>query len=298
MNPRKLRIGLLLPLALCWQTALADRTISELAEVHPQGEVEISNVSGRIEVEGWDQDRVEVTGTLGRGVEGLTFRTQGRHTLIRVEHPSGARNVGASELRVRMPVESRLVVASVAADVFVRNVRSAQRMHSVSGDIETMMFSEDVQLKTVSGDVRLSGTGSPGLLTVTTVSGDVEVRGTAGEVVLQTVSGDLEIDTDLLERARIRTTNGSARLRAGLAPGARVEMEAVNGSLSLVLKGDPPDAEYTLETFNGRINNAFGPEPVRTSRFAPGTELRFTTGEGSARVNMETLNGAIILRTD
>jgi DUF4097 and DUF4098 domain-containing protein YvlB len=288
----------LLPLAVAWQPAFAEREIQEAADVHPQGEVEVSNVSGRIEVAGWDEERVEVTGTLGRGAEELEFRTQGRHTLIRVKYPSGSKNVGASELRIRMPVESRLVVASVAADVEIRELRGAQRVNSVSGNIGTVMSSEDVQLKTVSGDIRLVGTDAPGLLTITTVSGDVEVRGVAGEIVLQTVAGDLDIASEQLERARIRTTNGDATLHAGLAPEARIEMEAVNGRLSLVLKGEPPDAEYTLETFNGEIENAFGPDPVRTSRFAPGTELRFTTGEGSARVNMETLNGAIILRAD
>jgi DUF4097 and DUF4098 domain-containing protein YvlB len=288
----------LLPLAVAWQPAFAEREIQEAADVHPQGEVEVSNVSGRIEVAGWDEERVEVTGTLGRGAEELEFRTQGRHTLIRVKYPSGSKNVGASELRIRMPVESRLVVASVAADVEIRELRGAQRVNSVSGNIGTVMSSEDVQLKTVSGDIRLVGTDAPGLLTITTVSGDVEVRGVAGEIVLQTVAGDLDIASEQLERARIRTTNGDATLHAGLAPEARIEMEAVNGTLTLLLKGEPPDAEYTLETFNGRIDNAFGPEPVRTSRYAPGTELRFTTGEGSARVNMETLNGAIILRAD
>jgi DUF4097 and DUF4098 domain-containing protein YvlB len=298
MNHRALCLSLLLPLAVAWQPAFAEREIREAADVHPQGEVEVSNVSGRIEVAGWDQERVEVTGTLGRGAEALEFRTQGRHTLIRVKYPSGTKNVGASELRIRMPVESRLVVASVAADVEIRDLRGAQRANSVSGDIETVMFSEDVQLKTVSGDIRLVGTGSPGLLTITTVSGDVEVRSVAGEIVLQTVAGDLDVASEQLERARIRTTNGDATLHTGLAPEARIEMEAVNGTLSLVLKGEQSDAEYTLETFNGRIENAFGPEPVRTSRYAPGTELRFTIGEGSARVNMETLNGAIILRAD
>lgn len=297
MNAKTWFPALWLPLVLSWPLAAVATPIHESASVHPQGEVEVSNVSGRIAVEAWDQDRVEVTGTLGRGAERLEFRTQDRHTLIRVEHPSRSRNVGPTDLRIRMPAESRLVVASVAANVSVRGVRGAQRMHSVSGDIDTEMFADDVQLKTVSGDVQLSGAGTPGLLTVTTVSGDVEVRGIAGELVLQTVAGNLDIECDQLERARIRTTNGSAKLHSGLAPGARVEMEAVNGTLSLILKGEP-DAEFTLETFNGRIDNAFGPEPVRTSRFAPGTELRFTSQEGSARVNMETLNGGIILRAE
>jgi hypothetical protein len=297
MSIRALSLALLLPLALAAQPASADRAIREAADVHPQGEVEVSNIAGRIEIEAWDQERVEVTGTLGRGAERLEFRTQDRHTLIRVEHPSGSKKVGPTELFIRMPVDGRLVVASVAADIVVRGVRGAQRMHSVSGDIETAMFKDDVQLKTVSGDIRLRGDGSVGLLAITTVSGDATVRDVAGEVVMQTVSGDLDIASDQLERARIRTTNGDALLRSRLIAGSRIEMEAVNGTLSLFVDAEP-DAEFTLETFNGQINNAFGPEPVRTSRYAPGRELRFTTGEGSARVNMETLNGDIILRTE
>jgi DUF4097 and DUF4098 domain-containing protein YvlB len=297
MNARSRPLLFLLPLLLSCQAAIADRQISESADVHPQGEVEISNVSGRIEVEGWDQGRVEVSGTLGRGAERLEFRVQDRHTLIRVEHPSGSNRVGASNLHVRVPLDSRLVIAGVAGDIFVRDVRGAQRLHSVSGNIDTMMFSDDVQLRTVNGDILLVGEGTPGLATVTTVSGNAELRDVAGELVLQTVSGDVKVASERLERARIRTTSGSAELRSSLSPGARVEMEAVNGTLSLLLN-DEPDAEFRLATFNGRIDNSFGPAPARTSRYAPGMELRFTAGEGSARVDMETLNGAIILRTD
>lgn len=296
-RPLARALVLLLLLVLAAPPAFAERAIREIADVHPQGEVEISNVAGRIEVEAWEQERVEVTGTLGRGAERLEFRTRDRHTLVQVVHPSGSRNVGPSELLVRMPPASRLVVVSVSADVVVRGVQGAQRVQSVSGDITTAMVKEDVQLKTVTGDIQVDGNDSPGLLTITTVAGDATVRAVAGEVILQTVSGKFDIESDQLGRARIRTTSGDALLRTGLAAGARVEMEAVNGTLSLVIAGEP-DAEFTIETLNGQINNAFGPEPVRTSRYGPGRELRFSTGGGSARVTMETINGDIILRTE
>lgn len=201
MSIRALSLALLLPLVLAAQPVVAERAIREAADVHPHGEVEISNVAGRIDVVAWDQDRVEVTGTPGHGTERLEFRTQDRHTLVRVVHPSGTRQVGPSELFVRMPHESRLVVASVAANVVVQGVHGAQRMHSVSGDVTTAIFKEDVQLKTVNGNVLVDGNDSPGLLTITTVSGDAKVRGVAGEVVMQTVSGDLDIESDQLERA-------------------------------------------------------------------------------------------------
>jgi len=37
---------------------------------------------------------------------------------------------------------------------------------------------------------------------------------------------------------------------------------------------------------------------VRTSKYAPGKELRFTEGDGSARVLIKTLNGGINLCRD
>ena len=54
-------------------------------------------------------------------------------------------------------------------------------------------------------------------------------------------------------------------------------------------------ARFDIETFNGSIDNCFGPEPVRTSRYTPGRELRFTEGDGNARVAIKTLNGGLRL---
>ena len=131
----------------------------------------------------------------------------------------------------------------------------------------------------------------------TTVSGDAKILDVGGEMVLQTVSGDLSARAPSVERARINTTNGEARLETALEKGARVEMETINGDLTLSIRGDI-DAEFDLETFNGSIRTDFGPDPVRTSQYAPGKELRFTEGEGSSRVIMETLNGGIMIRQD
>jgi len=289
-------VALMAALLLSAPTAFADRDIHESAQVHPKGEVEVSNIAGSVRVTGWDRDVVEVTGTLGSGVEDLEFRTEGRYTLIKVRMPRNGRS-GGSDLEISMPASGRLTVGTVSSDTTVQGVQGALRLQTVSGKIETDVFGEDAQLKTVSGDVIVQGTDEVGLLTVTTVSGDVGLRDVRGEMVVQTVSGDVEAESTELERARIRTTNGDADLRTGLASGARVEMEAVNGDLTLTITGEP-DAEFNIETFNGDIRNDFGPEPVRTSRYAPGRELRFSERDGSARVGIKTLNGAIILRTD
>ncbi len=277
--------------------AVAAESIDEIADVHPRGEVEVSNVAGTVTVEGWDRDQVKVGGELGRGAERLEFRADGRHTLVKVIYPKSSRRSGGTDLVIRVPVGSRLSVNAVSADIEVTGVEGAQRLQSVSGNVTTEARGEDVRIETVSGDLSLRGHGDPVLVSITTVSGDVDLRDLQGEVNVQSVTGDVDLDSRELERLRIRTTNGDVEARAGMTDRGSIEMEAINGDLRLDILG-AVDAEFDIETFNGSIRNDFGPEPRRKSQYQPGTTLRFTEGEGNGRVRIKTLNGGITLRGD
>jgi DUF4097 and DUF4098 domain-containing protein YvlB len=275
--------------------AWADTQISELADAHPKGDVEISNVSGDVIVTGWDREQIEVTGTLGRGSERLEFVSEGRHTLIKVVIPRRSHNVSGSDLEIRVPEHSRVSVTGVSSDITVRKVKGALRIQSVSGEIDAEVFEEDVEAKTVSGGFEITGHDHPALLALTTVSGDGSVRNIRGELVVHSVTGDLDISGSELERARLGTTNGDIEIRTALGEGARFDMEAVNGDLRLDIIGKI-NAEFDIETFNGSIDSSFGPEATRISKYTPGKELRFTHGDGDARVRIKTLNGSIDLR--
>lgn len=284
--------------ALANTPAVAQEQVDQWADAHPKGDVEIANlIAGSVEVIGSDEDRVHVTGRVGRDVERLELRTEGKHTLVKLVIPSGNHQDVSSDLRVTVPRGSRLNVGTVSADIEVQGVEGGLQLQSVSGDVEAEVLGEDAQIKSVSGDIEVRGSGAASLLTVTTVSGDATVTDVGGEIVVQTVSGDLEARAPTVQRARINTTNGEARLETALEKGARVNMETINGDLTLVLHGEV-DAEFDLETFNGSIRSEFGPGAERTNKYGPGKELRFTQGEGSSRVVMETLNGGIIIRSD
>ena len=110
----------MIALALWMMPAWADTQISELADAHPKGDVEISNVSGDVVVTGWDREQIEVTGTLGRGSERLEFVSEGRHTLIKVVIPRRSHNVSGSDLEIRVPEHSRVSVTGVSSDITVR----------------------------------------------------------------------------------------------------------------------------------------------------------------------------------
>ena len=59
----------LVALVVPWSLVQASKSIHESRAADPRGEVEIFNLAGKVEVEGWDRSEVEVSGTAGDGVE-------------------------------------------------------------------------------------------------------------------------------------------------------------------------------------------------------------------------------------
>jgi DUF4097 and DUF4098 domain-containing protein YvlB len=266
-------------------------TIHKRLQADPAGQVQVSNTSGTVVVSGWDRNEVEVTGELGEDSERLEFDISGKLTKIKVILPKRGSS-DDTDLTIRIPSGSSLSVNTVSADIEVQGVRGAQRLQTVSADIETEAVGEDVECKTVSGDISVKGQGKPGLLTITTVSGDAQVHNVAGEVNGNTVSGNFNFSLSDTSRSRLRTTSGDLAMKTRLTGDARLDVESISGDVRLDLLGKP-NAEFDVSSFNGEIRNCFGPKPARTDEYAPGRELQFREGQGSARVRIKTLNGDI-----
>ena len=94
--------------------------------------------------------------------------------------------------------------------------------------------------------------------------------------------------------SRLATTGPHPSRCGAIRPHARLEAEAINGDLRFHLRGEI-NAEFDIETFNGDIDNCFGPEPRRSREYGPGNELRFSQGKGDARVHIKTLNGTVMI---
>ena len=114
----------------------------------------------------------------------------------------------------------------------------------------------------------------------------------AGELTLETVTGDMQIEHAVADPRphpdHQRRSASAHDAGARCASGCRSDQRR-----SSFLLRQPIDAEFDIETFNGEIDNCFGPKSVRTHEFAPGNALRFKEGAGSARVRVKTLNGGV-----
>lgn len=283
-------------LGLVTSPAIAE-DINKRLDADPDGHVDISNISGVVEVGGWSRDEVEVTGTLGRNVEELIFERDGDTVTIKVKVPRKSGRGIESDLYIKVPERSSLDIATVSADIDVEDVSGEKDMASVSGDITVEHFGGELDMATVSGDIEVAGDGSEGEVESASVSGDIIFFKIAGTLDVEAVSGDLIVDEGSFSRARMESVNGEILFRAKLQDGGRLAAETVNGDIDVEFDGEV-EARFEIETFNGDIDNCFGPDPQKTSKWSPGLELEFSTGDGDGRVSIASVNGDVSICYD
>ncbi|MCH7830840.1 MAG: DUF4097 family beta strand repeat protein [Proteobacteria bacterium] len=246
-----------------------DRTV----DASPNGHIDISNIAGSVTVSGWSRNTVEVTGTLDRNVKELIVERDGDTVTIKVKVPRNSGRGIDSRLHINVPQNSSLDIGTVIADIDVTEVGGEQELHTVSGDVNVEYTGADMQVESVSGDIEVIGDGVDGELEVSTVSGNVTLIRVSGRVSADSVSGDIVF-------------------RAALGEGGKLSIETVTGDVDVDFIG-AVSARFEVDTFNGRIRNCFGPKAERTSKYAPGWELKFIEGEGSGRVEISTVNGDV-----
>ena len=276
-------------LAYAGESGSIDRKIA----AEPGGEVVISNVSGSIDVRGWDRNEVQVTGHLGEDVERLDLATSGGRTIVKVVLPRGSSNDGDAEISVQVPKNCSVEVSAVSADVSSQGVLGTQRLKSVSGEITADISGDDSEVRSVSGDLTVRGTGKPISLRANSVSGSLDLTNGAGKLDVVTVSGDARVQMGETSEVRGRTTSGDLELRAKLTRDGRVDVEGVSGEITLRLTASG-GLSTEIESFSGDIEGCLAGSVERVSKYGPGTRLNLRTVEGGgARVRAKTLSGDI-----
>jgi DUF4097 and DUF4098 domain-containing protein YvlB len=269
----------------------SERTIDKEVPADARGIVEIANTSGEVQVSGWDRPEVSVHAELGEDVERLDMDGGNGRVSIKVVLPNGSSSRNDARLRVQVPRGSELHVTTVSADQNINDVAGLQRLNSVSGDVSTEIAGADLELKTVSGDVRVKGHGQPARQHVTTVSGDVHMDHAAGDLDAGSVSGNLGLALDSMDSVRLRTTSGDVHFEGKLKQNANFDAATVSGDVDIRA---PSEAGYTYElsTFSGEIKDCF---ETHTDKGTIGESASGTRGAGKGHVRAKAMSGDVQL---
>ncbi len=218
----------------------------------PAGAIEVETTDGEestVAVDGDERllDNVEVRHDGDR----LVVEMRGKSKLgVFISLGSHVFGSGGIRVRARVPHGSGVKVKTASADTEIEGRIAELDLNTVSGDVRVRgETGGDARIKTVSGDVDLGNVG--GDLSVQSVSGDLRVGPVAGSADTKSVSGDIRLDALTHGDARFASVSGDVEI--GIVPGTALDVDAgsSSGDLSseVALSSEPPsgqDGERTV----------------------------------------------------
>jgi hypothetical protein len=148
------------------------------------------------------------------------------------------------------------------------------RAGTVSGDVDAAQLSGELELRSVSGDVRLIG-------------------GEGARIMLETVSGSVEMLQIRAKEVEGHTVSGRVTFEGPVQDGGSYDFATTSGSITLTLP-QQPNATLSAATFSGRFSSSF---PTSTDSRRRRSRHSAVWGNGSARVDVESLSGNITIRS-
>jgi DUF4097 and DUF4098 domain-containing protein YvlB len=262
------------------------------------GAVDLSIISGRIRVTGWDRSEVKISASIDNGY--LQFSANSSRVSLSVEdnddhYRRGRRhnNIGDARYEVSVPRGSRLILEAVSGDVTATGSQGEIEATSVSGDVDVSDGSRTVSAESVSGNAHVARV--IGDLRTETVSGSLRVENVSGNVEASSVSGDIRLIGIQSKDVRTETVSGNITYAGSIEPSGRYSLESHSGTLRLDIPRGA-GAQFSVETFSGDLSTDF-PITVTRGGLRRDGRVEFTVGDGRARVTAQTFSGRIVINS-
>ncbi len=261
------------------------------------GRVSVEGFNGSIDISGWDQDSVDISGTkYGPTVEAaealkIEVENAADHVSVRAVRPSDRRNNEGARFTLRIPRKAIL-----------------DRLTTSNGSIHTQDGAGPARLRTSNGSIHvqdlkgnLDATTSNAAVELMSVAGDAVVHTSNGHVHADQLTGTLEANTsnagiqaaiaETTRPIRLDTTNGSVELQLPKDFTSDVHVSSSNASITLRVPGQP-NARVSAHTSNASISCDFD---VKGQVTWEKNHLDGTLGSGGSIFDLSTSNGGIRL---
>ena len=280
-------------LLLCASAASAQKQeISRKIWVAPQGFVRLFHVAGTIQVQGWDQDSMQITGSAVLSGDGEFVLTPGKQGAKASLWGTEGKTVGS--LIVRVPRRAQLWVKTQEADVSITDFEGGIDVMTGSGDVEIAGRPREVYVESMGGDVNVAAASRS--VRIKTGTGAVTLRGAADEATISTVSGAIFALDTRIRQGRIESVEGRVLYQGDIASPSSLEFVNHAGAVDLLL---PPktSGEFRITTIEGGFRDAFGVRLRHGEGKLKGREFTFTLGSmPDSDITIRTFKGQVTLR--
>ncbi len=269
-------------------------------ETHPLkagGKLYLENFNGAVEISGWDQDSVDISGMKYAATEELLealkidIVASPDSIRIRTVRPSERRgNMGAKYL-LRVPRKTELdrIISSNGA-IRVTDIEGNAKLRTSNGSVRTSALQGSLEAQTSNGGVQVEDLGGSALLR--TSNGSVRAEQVRGAIDAVTSNGGIHVRLSKPEPHRtvkLETSNGGVELILETAGDNNVQASTSNGGITLRLPSST-EARVRAHTSNSSISTEFD---VRREGRNDKHNLEGTIGSGGPTLDLSTSNGSI-----
>jgi len=276
-------------------------TLTKTFDAEPGGTVSVRTYGGSLEVEGWDENTIEVT-------ERIRMRGYSRSDAEEyVRTKSTSYEMTSSGLDVEGPRDTYRTTHNFTLRVpqrYTADLRTSGgsiRISNIEGTASGRTSGGSIDVEQIVGrvDIRTSG----GSLSIEDVQGDVEGATSGGSIDVKTVSGVVDVRTsggsirveDAQQSVDVKTAGGSIEIRRA---GGAVEGATSGGDIRV----EDAAADVDVKTAGGDIELkriAKGVDAQTSGGDIEGSDLGgFVQARTSAGdIDLEGLKGAFDLRT-
>ena len=245
----------------------------------PGGRLSLDNFNGSVEIAGWDQNTVDISGT-------KYADSESRLRDIRIE-VSDAGN--AVQVRTVSPEPEHHGNAGAKFVIRVPRRTQLERVHSSNGSMRVENIDGSVTLQTSNGSVRLYGV--QGSVDAHSSNGSLDIKNVEGAMTFHTSNGSVRAE-NIRGGVHATTSNGSVDLEFAGAHGSDVVASTSNGGITVRLPGMTNATVSARTSGHDRIYSDFD---VTVRGSLTRSRLEGTIGGGGPKIELNTSNGNIRL---
>jgi DUF4097 and DUF4098 domain-containing protein YvlB len=253
----------------------------------------LSNNAGEVVVRSWDRDQVRIQATHGAR-ETISAETTDMTLRVRTQRASGSRGPGGLvDYQITVPRWMPVNLSGTYLDATIEGTTAEVTVETVHGNARVVGGNGAVSLRSVEGVITVDK--ASGRVQATTVNEGIRITNSSGEIMAETTNGDIFIDSAQTSNLEAFTVNGEVTFNGTIRDNGVYKLGTHNGDIRVGL-GAANNATIFVRTFQGDFAADFPVQlPEGQNPRSGSKRFNFTLGSGSARIELQSFGGDIVL---
>ena len=263
----------------------------------PGGRLSVETFNGSVDISGWDQDTVDISGTkYGPSQEEadnlrVDIENSADSVSVRVPRPTEHRNNQGARLMIKVPRNTQLDrIVTSNSSIHTEDGAGPTHLRTSNGSIRVLDLRGDLEAETSNSSMELDGV--EGNARAHTSNGHIRAQRVNGSLDATTTNSGVTVDITRADKpVRIDTSNSGVELTLPPNFSSSVHIDTNNAPITLRMS-EGSNARISARTSNSSIDTEF---EVRAQGDISRNRLEAVIGAGGPLIELNTSNGRIHL---